>query len=250
MAASRSLLSLTNSLRLGSATPSTISRCPISLQSRSLHRSITPPRIPPPTPFIPDATAFLTVIGRGLSKHASKIESWDALFSLTSPQLAELGVEPPRARRYLLRWRDKFRNGQFGIGGDLRQVANGVGEVRLMEVPIASNASTEAAGAKATITRGPGMMKRIINVDPESLPLSDTDLRRAPRVAGLTIKNSHTIHGSHVELKKGSNGNVALIKVKEGLWEHRRGHKVDGGERRKAEVRAKRRAAERKASRA
>jgi hypothetical protein len=34
--------------------------------------------------------------------------------------------------------------------------------------------------------------------------------------------------------------------MQEGIWEIRRGHKVDGGERRKAEVRAKRRAAENK----
>jgi len=93
------------------------------------------------------------------------------------------------------------------------------------------------------------MMKRIINVDPENPPSSDAELRKASRVIGLRIKDSHTIYGPHVELVKGSNGSAAHIKVKEGLWEHRRGHKVDGGERRKAEVRAKRRAAERKATR-
>jgi hypothetical protein len=46
------------------------------------------------------------------------------------------------------------------------------------------------------------------------------------------------------------NGQKAQIKVKEGLWEERRGHKVDGGERRKAEVRFKRRSEERKKARA
>jgi hypothetical protein len=218
-------------------------------QRRTLHNSVPPQRIPPPTPFVPDAATFLTLIGRGLSTHASKIQSWDALFSLTSPQLQELGVEPPRARRYLLRWRDKFRHGEFGVGGDLKKVVDGVGEVRLVEVPIStSGGSAEASAGKSTITRSPGMMKRIVNVDP-STPLSEMELVKAPRVAGLKIKDSHMIYGPHVELVKGSNGRAAVIKVKEGIWEHRRGHKVDGGERRKAEVRAKRRAAERKAAR-
>jgi len=199
---------------------------------------------------VPDATTFLTLIGRKLSAHASKIESWDALFSLTSTQLQELGVEPPRARKYLLRWRDKFRNGEFGIGGDLKKVKDGIAEVRLVEVPVALSSDTaDRLPSGATLTRSPGMMKRIINVDPENPPTSDAELRKASRVIGLKIKDSHTIYGPHVELVKGSNGSTAHIKVKEGLWEHRRGHKVDGGERRKAEVRAKRRAAERKATR-
>lgn len=130
----------------------------------------------------------------------------------------------------------------------MKKVTDGAGEVRLMEVPIASSGAEEVRST-ATITRSPGMMKRIINVDPASPPSSDAELRKAPRVMGLRIQDSHTIVGPHVELVKGSNGSRAIIKVKEGLWEHRRGHKVDGGERRKAEVRAKRRAAERKAAR-
>jgi len=189
------------------------------------------------------------LIGRKLSAHASKIESWDALFSLTSSQLQELGVEPPRARKYLLRWRDKFRNGEFGIGGDLKLVKDGVAEVRLVEVPVGSTSDADRPASGATLTRSPGMMKRIINVDPENPPSSDAELRKASRVIGLRIKDSHTIYGPHVELVGGTNGSAAHIKVKEGLWEHKRGHKVDGGERRKAEVRAKRRAAERKAAR-
>ena len=49
---------------------------------------------------------------------------------------------------------------------------------------------------------------------------------------------------------KGTGGLKARVVVKEGLWEDKRGHKVDGGERRKAEVRSKRRAEERKKARA
>ena len=53
------------------------------------------------------------------------------------------------------------------------------------------------------------------------------------------------ISGHGVQAVKGHQG-LAVLKVQEGLWEQKRGHKVDGGERRKAEVRAKRRAAENK----
>ena len=52
-----------------------------------------------------------------------------------------------------------------------------------------------------------------------------------------------------MEPVKGSGGLRARIRLQEGIWEVRRGHKVDGGERRKAEVRAKRRAAENKEKR-
>src|SRR4051812_23923523 len=98
-------------------------------QTRCLHHSRKAPRIPSPTSFVPDAETFLSLIGRNLSQHASKIKSWKALFSLTSPQLKELGIEPPRARRYLLRWREKFRNREYGIGGDFKYVEGGKAEV-------------------------------------------------------------------------------------------------------------------------
>lgn len=66
------------------------------------------------------------------------------------------------------------------------------------------------------------------------------------RVGGVVLQGAKTIKGSYVEQVKGSNGLRARIRLQEGIWEERRGHVVDGGERRKAEVRAKRRAAENK----
>lgn len=260
--ARRTILRTCHSLRTTS-TPITA----LHLQRRDLHARIPIPPVPSPTPFVPDVQTFLTVIGRKLSVHASKIPSWEALFTLTSPQLKDLGIEPPRARRYLLRWRDKFRAGEFGIGGDLRKVTDGVGEVRLVEVPhthaIGGKAadSAEDRGAsvaaavapRATLTRSPGMKKVVVNVATDEAPgrtLTSRALREATPVKGVKQFGAYGIHGSHVELVKGSGGSRAVIKVKEGIWEHVRGHKVDGGERRKAEVRAKRRAAERKAGRA
>jgi hypothetical protein len=66
-------------------------------------------------------------------------------------------------------------------------------------------------------------------------------------VQGFKVIGMRTIAGPHVEGLKGGNG--AKLQIKEGLWEQRRGHKVDGGERRQAEVRFKRRAEARRAAR-
>ncbi|TVY73429.1 Protein FYV4 [Lachnellula suecica] len=210
-------------------------------QARHLHQRVKAAPIPSPTPFVPDAQTFLTLIGRDLSKHASKIPSWNALFSLTSAQLKELGVEPPRTRRYLLRWREKFRNGYFGIGGDARHVENGTAQLRVVEAT--SSVQDAAPGTLASLRR-----KVVVNVagGGSALETSAGELAPVP-ISGVHIKGAHTIVGPHVQPAKG--GKAAKIEVKEGLWEERRGHKIDGGERRQAEVRAKRRGEERRAAR-
>jgi len=208
---------------------------------------MTAGRIPSPTPFVPDAQTFLSLIGRNLSQHAAKIPSWEALFSLTSKQLRELGVEPARSRRYLLRWREKFRNGDYGVGGDLQQVIDGCGEVKVVA---ARKAGIDGNGQDEVITdtSAPGGRKVVVNLPPgaQTPALSATELKL---VKGLKVLGAHTVSGSHVELVKGTMGRVGRITVKEGLWEQRRGHKIDGGERRKAEVRAKRRSEERRTTR-
>lgn len=212
-------------------------------QLRCLHRQVPIPPVPSPTPFVPDAQTFLTLIGRNMSQHSAKIPTWEALFSLTSQQLRESGVEPARSRRYLLHWRDKFRNGYYGIGGDLTHVVDGAGELRIIEVPA-------AAGSKprATLTSSPGMRKIVVNVPPgQDRPMGPLEEARA--VENVQIVRAGVIAGTKIEPVKGVPG-AAKVVAREGLWEQRRGHKVDGGERRKAEVRSKRRAAERKASRA
>jgi len=211
----------------------------LSTQTRCLHQRMKAKPIPPPTPFVPNSETFLTLIGRNLGQHASKIPSWRALFSLTSAQLKELGVEPPRSRRYLLRWREKFRNGQFGIGGDFQHVENGVAELRVAEVPVSGH-------HMATATLLPGKRKIVVNVAAGGSALEKSAEQLVP-VKGLHIKGAHTIVGPHVQPVKG--GKAAKVVVKEGLWEDRRGHKIDGGERRQAEVRAKRRGEERRSAR-
>lgn len=144
-----------------------------------------------------------------------------------------------------------------------------MGRVRAVDVDVDAGAE----GRMATMTKGPGQRRMVLNL-PEveaqtqeqaeegkeekkgtsvlpPVAIEGEDMARQVKegmlrpVAGVHLKGASQIYGSHVEPVKGAGGTVAAIKVKEGLWEHKRGHKVDGGERRKAEVRAKRRAAER-----
>ncbi|KAK4230358.1 IGR protein motif-domain-containing protein [Podospora fimiseda] len=188
-----------------------------------------PPQIPKPIPFVPDVETFLTLIGRGLKSHASKFPSWEALFSLTSDQLRELGLEPPRTRRYLLRWRDKFRRGEYGPGGDFRYVQDGVAELHVKEA------------SPTPMFK----LRKCVNVPKGKTPdkLSEQALV-FPK--GYRVSGTHTIVGPYaLPITNGA----ARVTVTEGMWEHKRGHKVDGGERRRAEVRFKRGVAERKARR-
>ncbi|KAL1305596.1 hypothetical protein AAFC00_007199 [Neodothiora populina] len=227
-------------------------------QLRCLHATMPPPRIPKPTPFVPDPSTFLTLIGRNMSQHSAKFPDWESLFSLSSAQLRESGIEPARSRRYLLHWRERFRNGEFGIGGDLDFVdENGRGELKIVEVPVERPGDAKAAAGtgKATLTSSPGMRKIVVNVpavngeDGVAAPAAQLPPpEKLKPVRGVKIIKASVIAGPHIETVKGKTG-VAAIVAKEGLWEQKRGHKIDGGERRKAEVRSKRRAEERKTTR-
>lgn len=214
-------------------------------QTRCLHKTRPPPTIPQPRPFVPDVETFLTLIGRGLSKHASKFPSWESLFSLTSPQLKEIGIEPPRNRRYLLQWMQRYREGALGPGGDFQFVKDGeallkvatppaavVSDARyVVNVPHGATAEGEAAAAAAAEQQQQQQQQ------PETLP----------RPNGYTVHGLRSIAGPYARPLPGQAG--AVVKVTEGMWEQRRGRKIDGGERRRAEVRFKRRSAERRAER-
>lgn len=198
---------------------------------RQLHRQISTNQIPSPTPFVPDSKTFLALIGRNLSQHAAKIPTWESLFTLSSVQLRKLGVEPARTRRYLLWWRDKFSKGDYGIGGDLKNVKDSVAHVRVVEIP---------RDRSQTMPPGPNAMRRVVVNIPPDVPVQENRLRELKPVEGLKVQGAHTIVGPFVQPVKGAGGSVATIRVQEGMWEQRRGQKVDGGERRKVQVRRKR----------
>jgi len=185
-------------------------------------------KVPPTTPFVPDVETFLTLIGRGLRQHASKFPTWDALFTLSSEELKELGIEPPRTRRYLLRWRQRFREGRFGPGGDLKYVYKGKAKLGVVEK-----------------IKSPIITKRTVVNIPHTKTIKNTPPKDLFRPKGYKVKGVSIITGPYALPSKGG----AVVKVTEGMWEDKRGHKVDGGERRRAEVRFKRGVAERKALR-
>ncbi|KAG6031162.1 hypothetical protein E4U41_007679 [Claviceps citrina] len=206
-------------------------------QSRSLHKTRPAHPIPPPRPFVPDVPTFLTLIGRGLHRHASKFPTWESLFSLTSPELKALGIEPVRSRRYLLQWMERYRNGALGPGGDFEFVKDGQALLKVATPPasVVSDAkwvvnvpsgdgAGDAAGAK-----------------------SDLDVQRLPRPKGYVVRGLNEIAGPYARALPGDAG--AVVKVIQGMWEQRRRKKIDGGERRRAEIRFKRRSAERREER-
>lgn len=146
----------------------------------------------------------------------------------------------------------------MGIGGDLKEVKDGIAELRIAEIPNKK--------IHATLSQDEGMKKVVVNVPPTVVLPEDpanpqpkekknvlaslappklVDAKEAHIVKGMKIIHGNSIGGTGVEYVKGHQG-VARLRVQEGLWEQKRGHKVDGGERRKAMVRFKRRAAERK----
>lgn len=151
----------------------------------------------------------------------------------------------------------------------MQHVKDGVAELRIVEVP-----SDRKGDQMATLSKDPGMRKIIINTPP-SVPINPTPTTKSdaegeqeedtsatatappPRITdassvkpviGMKILHGSAIGGRGVESVKGHQG-VSRLAVQEGLWENKRGKKVDGGERRKAEVRAKRRIQERKMAR-
>lgn len=199
------------------------------LQIRCAHReSNKVPTIPSPIPFVPDVKTFLTLIGRGFSQHTSKFPTWEALFSLTSDQLKEIGIEPARSRRYLIQWRNKYRLGYLGTGWDFKHVADGQAKLAVEETP------TGLLEVK----------RRIVNI-PMDKTIEQVSEEEKIKVEGYKWKN--TIAGPYAKPLKG--GKEALVAVVDGMWEEERGRKIDGGERRRAEVRFKKRVAERRAAR-
>ena len=220
------------------------------IQARQLHGKVQLP-VPTPTPFVPDTSTFLTLIGRGMTQHSAKIPDWNSLFSLTSKQLREVGVEPPRARRYLIWWRERFRRGKFGIGGDLHNVSDGVAEVRSITKPIRGgevdqNIAREA-GLKTEVmaTR----TKRVVVNESEEIVQKDVLADDLTPVGGMKTRGLTTVVAPYGTLVKGTKNSVAQIKIQNGMWEHKRGVKIDGGERRKKMVRRQKLLQSRKTSR-
>ena len=150
----------------------------------------------------------------------------------------------------------------FGVGGHFQYVRNGEARVKVVEVPVSNteigNTSTQSAG----LVR---MKKMVVNTPPPPPPATEEKEDEAVKqqsqsqsqlntdtlkpVEGMKVVGARTIVGPYIKAVKGSRGAEAIVRVQEGMWEVRRGVKVDGGERRKAQVRRKRLLEERKTCR-
>ena len=128
-------------------------------------------------------------------------------------------------------------------------VVDGAGQLRVVQVPVGGEDNNIASGASASIS--PGMKRVILNLPPEVTEFNrPTTQQPLKKFAHMKIYNGSKIKGPFLQPIKGANGSAALIRTQEGMWEDRQGHKVDGGQRRQAEVRAKKRSEERRAGRA
>lgn len=198
--------------------------------------------IPRPSKFCPDVQTFLSLIGRNMSEHASKFSGWASLFRLESAELKRLGIDPPRSRRYLLLWREKYRQGNLGIGADFKYVKDGVAHLRIADVP--KDPKIDKNGVEFI---PPGTRKIVINMPLGIDSVQDIPPEKLAPVKGYRVRKGHTIVGPYALPVKGGKG--AIVKRIEGMWEFKRPPKIDGGERRQAQVRAKRRGEERRAER-
>ena len=150
-----------------------------------------------------------------------------------------------------MRWREKFRQGEFGIGGDFQYVKDGVAELRVVEVPRLKRESVtgESPVEEVSIGQSPGMHKMIVNVPNGQTTyrlLSGQTTADLTKPHGYVLKNGYIITGKQAKPLAGTHGSGASVEAVEGLWEHKRGVKKFGGERRRAETLHKMRVEENK----
>jgi hypothetical protein len=117
----------------------------------------------------------------------------------------------------------------------LKQVVIGTAELRAVEV----DSPNRQSKAVATLTTTPGKRNVLINVAPDA-PVESASLKDIQPIKGFKLGKANMIQGPYIQIQKGSGGKIGRLSAQEGMWEHKRGRKIDGGERRRAEVRAKR----------
>lgn len=119
----------------------------------------------------------------------------------------------------------------MGPGGDFEHVKDGAALLKVATPP-------------ASVVSDSRWVVNVPQADEQGATVSADNL---PRPTGYTVRGLKSIAGPYAKVLPGEEG--AVVKVTEGMWEQRRGRKIDGGERRQAEVRFKKRSAERRAER-
>ena len=130
---------------------------------------------------------------------------------------------------------------------------DGEARIKVVEVPVLKaeigDTSTQSGGlvrVKKMVVNTPAKQEEEGEVVGKQQQL---EMDKLKPVEGMKVVGARTIVGPFIKAVKGSRGGEAIVKVEEGMWEVRRGVKVDGGERRKLQVRRKRLLEERKTSR-
>ncbi|KAF8926906.1 IGR protein motif-domain-containing protein [Dissophora ornata] len=86
-----------------------LARAPMGV--RSIHAGSVKKSVPAPRGDIQDPAAFLTKIGRSSAPLAEKFKSWEHLFSATTGEMKSDLALSVKQRRWILNWREKFRQG-------------------------------------------------------------------------------------------------------------------------------------------
>ena len=115
-------------------------------------------------------------------------------------------------------------------------MVDGTAKLRVVEVPY-SDPSKALRNSRA----GLEPMRKIILDLPQEVSIETLPTSKLRPIEGYKVVGAHTIVGPFITSIKGTGGSMATIRAQEGMWEQRRGVKVDGGERRKVQVRYKRR---------
>ena len=138
------------------------------------------------------------------------------------------------------------------MGGDLKNVKDGEAQLRVVEVPLPSPTAAKNGDVKSTTTTEVVRAEKVVVNEPAETVQQERALalEKLEPVQGMKVRGVRTIVGPYIQPVKGTSGSVATIQIQEGMWEVKRGVKVDGGERRKKQVRRKRLLQERKTKRA
>lgn len=119
--------------------------------------------------------------------------------------------------------------------------------MRVVEIPIPEPRPTPKGIDAAAIP--PPTKRLVVNEQPEVLEQKLQSGEVKP-VEGMKVQGAGIIRGPFIRVVRGTRGSVAQLKAEEGMWEVRKGVKIDGGERRKLQVRRKRLLESRKTTRA
>lgn len=113
---------------------------------------------------------------------------------------------------------------------------NGTAKLRVVEVPYDDTLSKK----KPSQTGLERKRKLVVDLPPEA-GIDTVSMAELHPVKGFKVVGAHTIVGPYIKLLKNTGGSEATLAMCEGMWEEKRGVKIDGGERRRTQVRYKRR---------